>query len=121
MPLSAPEWWWHTRCGLLALPMSSIRKFGLEIVALTVIIFLLGIFWNAIDAFLPWHIVRLPEGNPCIIGLTVAVGALPAVLYLIYAEKIVDYCGHSNILMICFVNYIIHHVGKYYTFTKHPV
>jgi len=54
MPLSPPEWWWHTRCGLLALPMSSVRKYGLEIAALGIILLLLGVFWNAIDSFLPW-------------------------------------------------------------------
>lgn len=54
MPLSPPEWWWHTRCGLLALPMSSVRKYGLETAALGVVLFFLGVFWNAIDTFLPW-------------------------------------------------------------------
>ncbi|RZC37605.1 uncharacterized protein BDFB_009230, partial [Asbolus verrucosus] len=110
MPLSPPEWWWHTRCGLLALPMSSVRKYGFEIAALGIILFLLGIFWNAIDAFLPGHIVNL-KGTALIIGLTITTGALPAVILFIFAEKIVDYCSHSNILILCFVSYIIHHVS----------
>lgn len=54
MPLSPPEWWWHTRCGLLALPMSSVRSYGFETAALGIVLFLLGVFWNAIDTFLPW-------------------------------------------------------------------
>lgn len=54
MPLSPPEWWWHTRCGLLAIPMSSVRRYSLETAALGVILLLLGIFWNGIDPFLPW-------------------------------------------------------------------
>lgn len=54
MPLSPPEWWWHTRCGLLALPMSSVKNYGLEIGALTVILTLLGIFWSALDSYMPW-------------------------------------------------------------------
>ncbi|XP_066146488.1 uncharacterized protein SP1173 [Euwallacea fornicatus] len=110
MPLSPPEWWWHTRCGLLALPMSSVRKYGLETAALGIILLLLGIFWNAIDSFLPWHVAKLPEGNSLIIGLAVTVAAIPGVIFLIFAEKIVDYCGHSNILIFCFVNYICHHL-----------
>lgn len=110
MPLSPPEWWWHTRCGLLALPMSSVRKYGLEIAALGIILLLLGVFWNAIDSFLPWHVAKLPEGDSLIIGLAITVGALPAVIFLVFAEKIVDYCGHSNILIFCFVNYICHHL-----------
>ncbi|XP_023310459.1 uncharacterized protein LOC108917887 [Anoplophora glabripennis] len=111
MPLSPPEWWWHTRCGLLALPMSSVRKYGLEIAALGVVLFFLGVFWNAIDTFLPWHVVKIEEGEPLDIGLTVTVGAIPAVFFLIFAERIVDYCGHSNILIFCFVNYICHHLA----------
>ncbi|XP_050299999.1 uncharacterized protein LOC126738620 [Anthonomus grandis grandis] len=113
MPLSPPEWWWHTRCGLLALPMSAVRKYGLETAALGVVLFLLGVFWNSIDSFLPWHVAKLPEGNSLIIGLTLTIGAIPAVLFLIFAEKIVDYCGHSNILIFCLVNYICHHLTLY--------
>ncbi|VEN40234.1 unnamed protein product [Callosobruchus maculatus] len=123
MPLSPPEWWWHTRCGLLALPMSSVRKYGMEIGALGVALFLLGVFWNAIDTFLPWHIVdidkvkaeHMASGNASnvhlVIGLSITAGALPAVLFLIAAEKIVDYCGHSNLLIFCFINYIYHHLA----------
>ncbi|XP_045479201.1 uncharacterized protein LOC123684115 [Harmonia axyridis] len=111
MPLSPPEWWWHTRCGMLALPMSSVRKYGIEVIALGIVFFCLGIFWNAIDAFLPWHIVKLNNPSAAIIGLTYAIGAIPAIAYLTFAEKIVDYCGHSNILILCFVNYIVHHLA----------
>ncbi|KAK9875681.1 hypothetical protein WA026_009477 [Henosepilachna vigintioctopunctata] len=111
MPLSPPEWWWHTRCGLLALPMSSVRKYGFEVIALGIVFFLLGIFWNAIDAFLPWHIVKLDNPSALIIGLTYSVAAIIAVAYLIFAEKIIDYCGHSNILILCFANYTVHHLA----------
>ncbi|KAJ8942788.1 hypothetical protein NQ318_013003 [Aromia moschata] len=114
MPLSPPEWWWHTRCGLLALPMSSVRKYGLEIGALGIVLFLLGVFWNAIDSFLPWRVVYIEETQYLIIGLTITIAALPAVVFLIFAEKIVDYCGHSNILIFCFVNYICHHLALMY-------
>lgn len=141
MPLSPPEWWWHTRCGLLALPMSAVKKYGQETFAVGVILLLLGIFWSALDAYLPWyvlfrvkkalinttnmlyntcmyanlyffrHIVQL-RGTPFLIGLSITVGSLPAVIYLFFAEKIVDYCGHSNILILCFVSYIVHFTGK---------
>ncbi|XP_057672616.1 uncharacterized protein LOC130904080 [Diorhabda carinulata] len=111
IPLGPPEWWWHTRCGLLALPMSSVRKYGLEVASLGIILFLLGIFWNAIDTFVPWIVVTQQYGEPLIIGLSILVGALPAVIFLIFAELIVDFCGHNNILIFCFVNYICHHLG----------
>ncbi|KAF2894777.1 hypothetical protein ILUMI_11397 [Ignelater luminosus] len=110
MPLSPPEWWWHTRCGLLAVPMSSIRKYGLEIAALALVLLLLGIFWNGIDPYLPWHIIDM-SGDGVNIGLTITVGALPAVLFFIFIEKIVDYCGHTNLLIAAFAFYIIHYTA----------
>lgn len=58
------------------------------------------------------HVVKIEEGEPLAIGLTITVGAIPAVFFLIFAERIVDYCGHSNILIFCFVTYICHHLGK---------
>ncbi|XP_044254355.1 uncharacterized protein LOC123004901 [Tribolium madens] len=111
MPLSPPEWWWYTRCGLLALPMSSVRKYRNEVIALGVILFVLGILWNAIDAYLPWNAATMPDSSNLIIGLTVTMGAIPAISLLTFAEKVVDYCSHSNILILCFVTYVIHYVA----------
>lgn len=53
MPLGPPEWWWHTRSGMLALPMSAVRKYGGETVALFVVLVLLGGFWSLMDSYLP--------------------------------------------------------------------
>lgn len=64
------------------------------------------------------YVVWKYQGTPAIIGLTLTVGALPAVIFLIFAEIIVDYCGHNNLLIVCFVNYIIHHSGVYKYFYK---
>lgn len=38
-------------------------------------------------------------------------GAIPAASLFTFAEKVVDYCNHSNILILCFVSYIIHYVA----------
>lgn len=57
MPLSPPEWWWHTKCGMLALPMSSVKHYKFETGALIFVLFLLGIFWSALDSYLPWYII----------------------------------------------------------------
>lgn len=56
--------------------------------------------------------MKIADGNHLITGFSITMGALPAVIFLIFAELIVDYCGHSNILIFCFVNYICHHLGK---------
>nr|XP_022901472.1 uncharacterized protein LOC111414384 [Onthophagus taurus] len=110
MPLSPPEWWWHTRCGLLAMPMSSVKKYGLEIGALSLILVMLGIFWNAIDVYLPWRIASL-GGPPVIVGLSITIGALFAIFFMLIAERFVDYCGHTNLLITAFVLYIIQYTG----------
>lgn len=57
------------------------------------------------------HLEALPEGTPLLIGFTITIGALPAALLFYFAEKVVDYCGHSNILILCFISYVFHHVA----------
>lgn len=61
MPVSPPEWWWHTKSGMLAIPMSAIRKYGPEIVALTFVTVILGVFWSVIDSYQLWHFLELNE------------------------------------------------------------
>lgn len=52
------------------------------------------------------------SGSRSLIGLTITIGALPALPFLWFAEKIVDYCGHSNLLITAFTFYIIRYTGK---------
>lgn len=61
MPLSPPEWWWHTKSGMLALPLSAIRKYSPEIVAVAFVALVLGIFWSVIDSYQTWHLLGLNE------------------------------------------------------------
>lgn len=53
MPLSPPEWWWHTRSGMLALPMSAIKRYGSETAALIIVLMVMGTFWSTMDSYLP--------------------------------------------------------------------
>lgn len=46
------------------------------------------------------------------IGLTVTVGSFVSLPFLIFAERIVDFWGHSNLLIVCFASYIIHFTCK---------
>lgn len=63
MPVSPPEWWWHTKSGMLAIPMSAIRKYGPEIVAVTLVAIVLGIFWSVIDTYQTWHLIGLDKND----------------------------------------------------------
>lgn len=136
MPLSPPEWWWHTKSGMLAIPLSAIRKYGPEITALTIVALILGAFWSVIDTYQPIHLINMDEWpghavtkycltgkstqfdmNLCykrdqlIIFVYFTVAALPAIVLLWNAEYIVDLCGHSNVLIAAFAVYIIRFVG----------
>ncbi|XP_031832215.1 uncharacterized protein LOC116426810 isoform X2 [Nomia melanderi] len=110
MPLSPPEWWWHTRSGMLALPMSAVKRYGSETAALVVILIVMGTFWSAMDSYLPLHLQKL-GGNEFPIGVAMTVGAVPAFLFLWKSEHLVDYCGHSNLLITAFTVYIIRFTG----------
>ncbi|KAJ8678990.1 hypothetical protein QAD02_014777 [Eretmocerus hayati] len=110
MPLGPPEWWWHTRSGMLAVPLSSVRRYGAESVALFLLLCVLGSFASAIDAYLPLHLVHL-KADEFEIGVALTIGALPAVLFLWKSEHFVDYCGHSNLLITAFIMYILRFTG----------
>ncbi|KYN01802.1 PREDICTED: uncharacterized protein LOC108774817 isoform X2 [Cyphomyrmex costatus] len=110
MPLSPPEWWWHTRSGMLALPMSAVKRYGSETVALIFVLLVMGTFWSAMDSYLPLHLQRL-GGDELSIGVAMTVGAIPAFLFLWKSEHLVDYCGHSNLLITAFTVYIIRFTG----------
>ncbi|XP_001605410.1 uncharacterized protein LOC100121799 isoform X2 [Nasonia vitripennis] len=110
MPLSPPEWWWHTRSGMLALPMSAVRKYGGETAALFIVLILAGALWSTVDSYLSIHLVNL-KADELSIGLALTVGAWPAVLFLWKSEHLVDYCGHSNLLITAFIIYIVRFTG----------
>ncbi|KAK1130583.1 hypothetical protein K0M31_018708 [Melipona bicolor] len=110
MPLSPPEWWWHTRSGMLALPMSAIKRYGSETAALVIVLIIMGTFWSAMDSYLPLHLQKL-GGDEFPIGVAMTVGAVPAFLFLWKSEHLVDYCGHSNLLITAFTVYIIRFTG----------
>ncbi|XP_029051640.1 uncharacterized protein LOC114880143 [Osmia bicornis bicornis] len=110
MPLSPPEWWWHTRSGMLALPMSAIKRYGSETAALVIVLIVMGTFWSAMDSYLPLHLQKL-GGDELPIGVAMTVGAVAAFLFLWKSEHLVDYCGHSNLLITAFTVYIIRFTG----------
>lgn len=114
MPLSTPEWWWHTSTGVLTMPMNAVRRYGAETAAVFAVVALLGTLWSGIDAYLPWTIRDL-NGTIIEMGLTLTAGALPAVPALWWAEALVDYIGHSNVFIMAFTFYGIRYTGLAYS------
>ncbi|XP_041973029.1 uncharacterized protein LOC121728799 isoform X2 [Aricia agestis] len=113
MPLSTPEWWWHTATGALALPLSAVRRFGAETAAVFLVLALLGTLWSAIDSYLPWTVTEL-NGTALEVGLTLSAGALPAVPALWWAEALVDFIGHSNLFITAFTFYCLRYTALAY-------
>ncbi|XP_034656375.1 uncharacterized protein LOC117893748 [Drosophila subobscura] len=99
MPLSPPEWWWHTKTGMLVVPMSAIRRYSPEIVVLTLVSILFGTFWSSIHSFLRWTFSDVDA--VCYAGLIL-------VLVLFFnVDKFIEYCGHSNIFIAGLAIYVI--------------
>lgn len=99
MPLSPPEWWWHTKTGMLVYPMSAIRRYSPEIIALTIISILFGTFWGSIHNYLRWTLTSS-------MGASYAAVILTGVL-LLNVDRFIEYCGHSNIFIAGFAIFII--------------
>ncbi|CAH2062787.1 unnamed protein product, partial [Iphiclides podalirius] len=110
MPLSAPEWWWHTATGALAVPLSAVRRAGAETAAVLAVLVLLGALWSGIDTYLPWTILAL-NGTVPDVGLARVAAALPALPALFWAEALVDYVGHSNVFIGAFTFYSLRYTG----------
>lgn len=51
------------------------------------------------------------HGNDTLIGLTLTIGALPAIPALWWAETVIDYLGHSNVLIAAFCFYCLRLTG----------
>jgi len=99
MPLSPPEWWWHTKTGMLVVPMSAIRRYSPEIVVLTLVSILFGTFWSSTHSYLLW--VFKDEYAVCYSGLFL-------ILVLFFnVDKFIEYCGHSNIFIGGLAIYVI--------------
>ncbi|XP_054267611.1 uncharacterized protein LOC128989669 [Macrosteles quadrilineatus] len=75
----------------------TVRGAGGQVGALSLVLVLLGLLSCAIDSYIPWE--------------SVVLALIPSVLVLWYSEKVVDYCGHSNILILAFTFYIIRYTG----------
>jgi len=53
-------------------------------------------------------------GSELLLCLTLTAGALPAVPVMWFSQHVVDYCGHSNLLIIAFIFYIVRYTGNVY-------
>lgn len=87
IPLDPPEWWWHTKSGMMAIPLSAIRKFCPEIIAVSVVAVILGAFWSIIDAYQPSYLLELDAENAPLVIKIALTGKLT-----ILAVKTIKHC-----------------------------
>ncbi|XP_030372603.1 uncharacterized protein LOC115622712 [Scaptodrosophila lebanonensis] len=99
MPLSPPEWWWHTKTGMLVVPMSAIRRYSPEIILVTLVSILFGIFWSSIHSFLRWTFTDVYAASFS--------GVILVLVLFFNVDKFIEYCGHSNIFIAGFAIFII--------------
>lgn len=55
------RWWQIYTGGMMAIPLSAIRKYTPEIIALSVVAVILGAFWSIIDTFQPPYLIQLND------------------------------------------------------------
>lgn len=51
LPLTPSDWWWHTKCGMLAIPMSALKRYKWVIASIALSAFILGGLWHVQEAF----------------------------------------------------------------------
>ncbi|CRL08087.1 CLUMA_CG020920, isoform A [Clunio marinus] len=119
LPLTPSDWWWHTKCGMLAIPMSALKRFKWVIVAITIIAFILGGLWHVQEAYRHINIIDIIE-YAIIDNLkwrsktfVYVIGALLAIPLIWNGEKIVDCIGHSNIFILSLVSFAFRFTGIY--------
>ncbi|XP_015112689.1 uncharacterized protein LOC107038226 [Diachasma alloeum] len=75
---------------------------NVEIIALLVAVFILGIAWGYLESFLFWLIQDL-GGSRSLMGITITVGGIAGIPLLVLSGPIINKIGHANVLFIGFV------------------
>jgi hypothetical protein len=120
LPITPSDWWWHTKCGMLAIPMSALKRYKWVIAAIAIVTFILGGLWHVQEAFRHFFTVDLIESYidkyPQWSSKTFVyvIGALLAIPLVWNGEKLVDLIGHSNVFILAFVSFALRFIGLYF-------
>lgn len=120
LPLTPSDWWWYTKCGMLVIPMSALKRYKWIIAVITIISFILGGLWHIQEAYRHLFTVDLIEY--AIVGdgiwrsksFVYIFGAILAIPLIWNGEKIVSCFGHSNIFILAFVSFALRFAGLYF-------
>ncbi|XP_076043988.1 uncharacterized protein LOC143027029 isoform X2 [Oratosquilla oratoria] len=89
-----------------------------EVIMLLLSMFLAGAFFGFLEAFLFWFLGDL-GASKYLMGLTVTVGAVAALPFLIVASPIVNRFGHNAVISFAFLMYAVRFAG--YSSIKSPI
>ncbi|PSN54364.1 hypothetical protein C0J52_14108 [Blattella germanica] len=109
LPLGSPDWWWHAR-GSSSL---GAHRYGWELVALTIVLILLGIFWSALDSFLP---CRSTACHPIHVVFRAPLYALWSPWWLLLCSEALEFLTLS-LAWLAAILYLRHLVPRHLTAT----
>ncbi|CAG9812233.1 unnamed protein product [Chironomus riparius] len=120
LPLTPSDWWWHTKCGMLAIPMSALKRYKWVIAAIATVSFILGGLWHIQEVYRHLFTIDLIEYAIIENGVwrnktfVYIIGSILAIPLIWNGEKIVDCLGHSNIFILAFVSFALRFAGLYF-------
>ena len=109
---------------MLAIPMSALKRYKWVITLIGIVTLVLGVFGHVQEAYRHLYHIDLIEDSLIDDGLyksktfVYVFGAFMAIPILWNGEKIIDCLGHSNILILAFVSYVLRFAGL--TFDQTP-
>lgn len=116
------DWWWHTKYGMLAIPMSALKRYKWVIASIALTAFILGGLWHVQEAYRHIFLIDLIERSIIEEGIwrsktfVYVIGALLAIPFIWNGEKIADCIGHTNIFILAFVSFALRFAGLYYDY-----
>lgn len=122
--MTPSDWWWHTKCGMLAIPMSALKRYKWVITTIGLVTLVLGVFGHVQEAYRHLYHIDLIEDSLMTDNVVrsktfvYVFGAFMAIPILWNGEKIIDCLGHSNILILALVSYVLRFAGL--TFDQTP-
>lgn len=111
-------WWWHTKCGMLAIPMSSLKKYRWLIFIFVIACLITGILWNVMESWRHIILVDILEiefgvARDIIRAKTFVyiIGSLCAVPVILNGEFLIDIIGHPHVIVLTLLTFAIRFTG----------
>lgn len=121
---SPSTWWWMNRCGMLSIPLSSLKRYRWLIFSFVIVCLFTGVVWNVIESYRHIILVDLIEREISAPNEVKAktfvyiLGSLIAIPVIWNGEKIVDVIGHAYIIVLTLISFALRFSGLTYNYTS---